>query len=100
YADTILHRVFTNADYASRYGVELGGEGDILKWLKVNGGVNIYNYKISGQVLDYYKSRENQDWVYSINAGVQANFLKSWSSGVQVNFLSERPTVQGYDSRF
>lgn len=100
YADTILHRVFTNADYASRYGVELGGEGDILKWLKANGGVNIYNYKISGQVLDYYKSRENQDWVYSINAGVQANFLKSWSSGVQVNFLSERPTVQGYDSRF
>lgn len=100
FADTILHRVFTNADYASRYGMELGGEGKPLFWLKVNGGFNIYNYKISGQVLDYQDARTNQDWVYSINAGIQAEFLKSWSTGLQVNYLSERPTVQGMDSRF
>lgn len=100
YADTILHRVFTNADYASRYGVEFGGEGKALSWLKVNGGLNLYNYKISGQVLDYREARTNQDWVYSINTGVQADFPKNWSTGLQVNYLSERPTVQGMDSRF
>ena len=100
YADTILHRVFTNADYASRYGMELGGEGKILSWLKVNAGLNLYNYKISGQVLDYSERRSNQDWVYSLNAGLQANFPKNWSTGLQVNYLSERPTVQGWDSRF
>ncbi|MBD1425785.1 TonB-dependent receptor [Sphingobacterium arenae] len=100
YADTILSRVFTNADQASRYGVEFGGEDKLLSWLKVNGGLNLYNYKISGQVLDYQETRTNQDWVYSINAGVQADLPKNWSTGLQVNYLSERPTVQGRDSRF
>ncbi|MGO3654124.1 MAG: TonB-dependent receptor [Sphingobacterium sp.] len=100
YADTILRRVFTNADHASRYGVELGGEDKPLSWLNVNGGLNLYNYKISGQVLDYHETRTNQDWVYSINAGVQANLPKNWSTGVQINYLSERPTVQGLDSKF
>jgi len=100
YADTILHRVFTNADWASRYGFELGGEGKPLSWLRINGGLNLYNYKILGQVLDYREVRANQDWVYSINAGVQVDFLKSWSTGIQVNYLSERPTVQGMDSKF
>ncbi|MBE8723020.1 TonB-dependent receptor [Sphingobacterium sp. Ka21] len=100
YADTILRRVFTNADYASRYGAELGGEGNMLPWLKVNGGINVYNYKISGQVLDYEETRTNREWVYSINAGLQAEFLKNWGAGLQVNYLSERPTVQGMDSRF
>ena len=100
YADTILHRVFTNADYASRYGLELGGEGKPLSWLRLNAGANIYNYKISGQVLDYQETRSNQDWVYSINAGLQADFAATWSTGLQVNYLSERPTVQGKDSRF
>src|SRR5690606_22079452 len=100
YADTILHRVFTNADYGSRYGMEMGGEGKALPWLKVNAGLNLYNYKVSGQVLDEKETRTNQDWVYSINTGVQADFSKSWSMGLQVNYLSERPTVQGMDSRF
>lgn len=100
YADTILYRVFTNADYASRYGIEFGGEGKPLPWLKVNGGLNLYNYKISGQVLDYQERRLNQEWVYSLNAGIQANLPDGWSTGLQINYLSERPTVQGMDSRF
>ncbi|MND74688.1 TonB dependent receptor [compost metagenome] len=100
YADTILNRVFTNADYASRLGAELGGDGKLLPWLKVNGGLNLYRYKISGQVLTYKETNSNSDWVYSLNAGVQADLGKNWSTGLQVNYLSERPTVQGKDSRF
>lgn len=100
YADTILNRVFTNADYATRWGAEIGGEGKILPWLRVNGGLNLYRYKISGQVLTYNMINSNSDWVYSINAGVQADFAKDWSTGLQVNYLSARPTVQGRDSRF
>lgn len=100
YADTILRRVFTNADYASRYGMEVGGEGKVWPWLKLNGGLNLYNYKIGGQVLNDLESRTNQDWVYSLNASVQADLPKNWSTGLQVNYLSERPTVQGKDSRF
>jgi len=100
YADTILNRVFTNADYATRWGAEIGGEGKILPWLRINGGLNLYRYKISGQVLTYNMINSNSDWVYSINAGVQADFAKDWSTGLQVNYLSARPTVQGRDSRF
>lgn len=100
YADTILYRVFTNADYASRYGMEIGGEVKPLTWLKINGGVNLYNYKISGQVLNYHETRSNRDWVYSFNGSVQANLVHNWSTGLQINYQSERPTVQGIDSRF
>jgi len=100
YADTILNRVFTNADYATRWGTELGGEGKLLPWLRVNGGLNLYRYKISGQVLTYQETNSNSDWVYSLNAGIQADLTKNWSTGLQVNYLSGRPTVQGKDSRF
>jgi len=100
YADTILNRVFTNADYANRWGTEIGGEGKLLSWLKVNGGLNLYRYKISGQVLTYSEIRSNSDWVYTFNAGLQAELIKNWSTGLQVNYLSEKPTVQGKDSRF
>ncbi|MGO1243077.1 MAG: TonB-dependent receptor [Sphingobacterium sp.] len=100
YADTILRRIFTNAGYATRYGMELGGDGKLSSWLRFNGGVNLYNYNISGQVLDYEEPRTNQDWVYSINAGIQADLPNNWSTGLEVNYLSESPTVQGMDSRF
>lgn len=100
YADTILNRVFTNADYASRYGIEFGGEGRPLQWLKLNGGFNLYNYTVSGKVLNDKDTRKSKDWVYSFNAGIQADFLKTWSTGLQINYLSARPTVQGKDSRF
>lgn len=100
YADTVLYRVFTNANYASRYGMELGGESKVLPWLKVTAGLNIYNYRISGQVLNYQETRTNREWVYTINGGLQANLSNYWTSGIQINYLSDRPTVQGVDSRF
>ena len=100
YADTILHRVFSNADYAKRWGVEVGTNTKLLPWLQFNLGANVYHYKVSGKVLDYENIRSNQDWVYSINSGLQANLSKGWSTGLQVNYLSERPTVQGVDSKF
>ncbi len=100
YADTILHRVFTNADYAERWGLEFGGEWKPIQALKFSLGANVYNYRISGQVLDYPNPQTNKDWVYSFNSSVQADLKNNWSAGLQVNYLSERPTVQGFDSRF
>lgn len=100
YADTILHRVFTNADFSDRWGAEVGGEWKMSKVFKFNGGGNFYRYRISGKVLDYEDKLTNQDWVYSFNAGMQATLPKLWSAGLNLNYLSKRPTVQGYDSRF
>ncbi|MFD1770366.1 TonB-dependent receptor [Sphingobacterium suaedae] len=100
YADTILHRVFTNADFAERWGMEVGGNLKIGSWLQIQLGANVYDYTVSGQVLSYSGNRRNNQWVYSINSGIQTNWPKAWSMGVQLNYLSDRPTVQGIDSRF
>lgn len=100
YADTILHRVFTNADYAQRYGVELGGEWTPVQLLKLLFGANTYNYKIEGNILDYVNSYKNSDWVYSFNASTIWNLPRQWTAAVDVNYLGERPTLQGMDSQF
>lgn len=100
YADTILYRVFTNANAASRYGLEFGGESKPFSWLKANVGVNIYRYKIFGQVLSYEENREASQWVYALNGGLQARLSSSWNTGIQINYQSDRPTVQGVDARF
>lgn len=62
YADTILHRVFTNAVFSDRWGSEFGGEWKILPKMRILGGMNIYNYRISGSVMDYEKLWSNRDW--------------------------------------
>ncbi|WP_240452734.1 MULTISPECIES: TonB-dependent receptor [Sphingobacterium] len=100
YADTILHRVFTNADYARRYGLEVGGEWKPTSSLKLLLGANTYNYKIEGAVLDYVNAYKNSDWVYAINASGMLNLPRQWTAAVDVNYLSDRPTLQGIDSRF
>lgn len=100
YADTILHRVFTNADYARRYGLEVGGEWKPTPSLKLLFGANTYNYKIEGDVLDYVNTYKNSDWVYSFNASGILNLPRQWTAAVDVNYLGERPTLQGVDSRF
>ena len=66
----------------------------------MNGGFNLYNYTVSGKVLNDKDTRKSKDWGYSFNAGIQTEFLKTWSTGIQINYLSARPTVQGRDSRF
>jgi len=100
YADTILNRVFTNADKANSLGMEIGANYSPAKWSQLYLGTNIYRSTISGTVLNYANYLRNSDWVYSINAN--ANFILGSGFSVQgnVNYLSARPTVQGKDSGF
>jgi len=100
YADTILNRVFTNADYATRWGIEVGGETQIVPGLQFTGGLNVYQYHVEGLLFSDAEKRENNDWVYSLNATLQARFLSTWNISASTNYLSKRPTVQGWDSRF
>jgi ferric enterobactin receptor len=48
YADTILNRLFTNAEKARLLGVEIGVNIKPVKWLSLYFGANVYNYKIDG----------------------------------------------------
>ena len=102
YADTILNRVFTNADKARSIGLEFGTNLQPAKWWTFYLGGNIYNYKINGNVtiLGVNSVVNNANWIYSINANTNFNLGSAWSLQGNVNYLSKRPTAQGEDSRF
>jgi outer membrane receptor protein involved in Fe transport len=102
YADTILNRLFTNAEKARLIGIEIGSTFKPVKWLTAYLGANIYNYKISGNlnVLGTYSTINNSNWVYSLNMNTTFDLGKKWSLQANINYLSARPTAQGEDSRF
>jgi len=102
YADTILNRVFTNAEMARSFGLELGANLQLVKWWSLYLGANLYNYKVSGNlnVLGNSSIVDNANWVYSINTNTSLNLNKTWSLQANVNYLSKRPTAQGEDSKF
>lgn len=102
YNDTILNRVYTNAQNARLYGLEFGTNYKPKKWLSLYLGANIYNYKISGDldVLGETSTVNNSDWVCSVNANGTFNLGKNWSITANVNYISEKPTAQGVDSSF
>ncbi|HSD05959.1 MAG TPA: TonB-dependent receptor [Flavobacterium sp.] len=102
YADTILNRLFTNAENAKSIGIEIGTNYKPNKWLTAYLGANIYNYKVSGglEIFDTTTEVNNQDWVYSINMNTTFDLGKNWNLQANVNYLSARPTAQGEDSRF
>jgi outer membrane receptor protein involved in Fe transport len=102
YADTILNRLFTNAEKARLFGLEFGTNLKPVKWMSMFVGGNVYNYKISGNlnVLEEISTVNNSNWVYSVNANSTFNLDKNWSVTANVNYTSAKPTAQGEDSRF
>lgn len=100
FADTILNRIYTNADKASRLGLEIGANYSPLKWSQLYLGTNIFRSTVSGRVLNYTNYLENSDWVFSINANANFNLGSGFSVQGNVNYISARPTVQGKDSGF
>ncbi len=98
YNDTILYRTYTNAGTANAFGGEAGVDLKPAKWWTFYAGVNIYNYRISGNV---YNSPVNTSGVnYSVNANTAFSIRPSLSLQVTVNYTSRTVTAQGEDSRF
>jgi len=100
YADTILNRVFTNADRTRRFGIEAGTSIAPTKRIQFYLGANLYHSRTNGLVLDYVEERKNQGWVYSINGNAGFQLTRDFSMQANLNYISARPTVQGEDSRF
>ena len=102
YADTILNRVFTNAEKARLFGLEFGSNFKPVKWLSIFVGGNIYNYKITGKlnVLGTTSIVNNSNFIYSYNVNSTFNLEKNWSITTNLNYTSAKPTAQGEDSRF
>lgn len=102
YADTILNRVFTNAEKARLFGFEFGTNFKPKKWVSVFLGGTIYHYKVNGNlaILGDVSAVNNSNWVYALNANSNFNLDKNWSITANVNYTSAKPTAQGEDSRF
>ncbi|SKB39871.1 TonB-dependent receptor domain-containing protein [Daejeonella lutea] len=102
YADTILNRVFTNAEFARSLGVEAGLNLQPFKWWTLYLGGNLYNYKIRGDlnVLGMTTNVSNNALVHSINTNHTFRLSNTLFVQGNINYLSARPTAQGEDSRF
>jgi ferric enterobactin receptor len=102
YADTILNRVFTNADRARSIGLEIGTNLQPVKWWTLYIGGNVYNYKIDGtlNIVGVSSYVSNANWAYSVNANTNFKLGATLNLQGNVNYLSYRPTAQGEDSRF
>jgi outer membrane receptor protein involved in Fe transport len=102
YNDTILNRVYTNAERARLFGLEFGSNYKPKKWVSLYLGANIYHYKINGDlnVLGETSTVNNLDWVYAINGNGTFNLDKNWSITANASYTSAKPTAQGKDSRF
>ena len=102
YADSILNRVFTNADAARSIGLEIGTNLQPAKWWNVYIGSNIYNYRIKGtlKIVGASSYVSSGSWAYSINVNSNFKLNATWNLQANVNYLSRRPTAQGEDSKF
>lgn len=97
--DSILSRVFTNAERALQSGIE--GSLDLRpgKVWQVLLGANVYRYDIRGAVLGK-GLRSNGSWVMSLNATQTLSLKHAWSLQFTLNWLTRRATVQGTDGPF
>ncbi len=103
FADTILNRVYTNADKGNSIGFEVAADLHPAVWWDVYMGANLYRQTYSGelQILDAPPIEiDNEGWVYSVNLNTTFHITSSLSLQANVNYLSGRPTAQGEDSRY
>jgi outer membrane receptor protein involved in Fe transport len=102
YADTILNRIFTNAERAELFGLEIGTTLKLKTWWNWYIGANLYHYAIDGKIdiLGVVKTVSNNSWVYSLNTNSNFNLGKNWSTQLTINYTSNKPTALGDDSRF
>jgi ferric enterobactin receptor len=102
YSETILNRLFTNADKARLIGLEIGTTYKPINWFSTYIGANLYNYKITNgsKIAELGTTGSNSDFVYSLNMNSTFDLGKNWSLQANVNYVSSKPTAQGEDSSF
>jgi len=98
--DTILDRVYTNADRALQTGLEANLDLRPGKVWQLLLGANVYRFDIRGAVPDKPGIRRNGSWVMNLNATQTLSFKGAWSAQLTLNWLTRRATVQGVDGPF
>ncbi|HRP01700.1 MAG TPA: outer membrane beta-barrel family protein [Candidatus Kapabacteria bacterium] len=93
-SDSVILSTWENMAKSQSYGIELNLNGPIFKWMRFNGDISYYNYKIEG--ID--ASRESrQDYTWS--SRLSFNMLLSKQFNLQVSGYYTAPTVTAQGSR-
>ncbi len=100
YNDTILNRIYTNVGIAKQWGIETGTNLKPVKWWTIYLGTNLYDYRINGSLFNNTVVVNNSGITYSINTNQTFQLVKTLSIVFNLNYTSQRPTAQGFDSRF
>lgn len=100
YNDTILNRIYTNAGFATSWGLEAGSTLNIAKWWQFYAGANVYRYRLKGALFNNDVQVNRASLVYTVNANTTFRISPSFQLQGSFNYLSKRVTAQGEDSEF
>jgi len=93
-SDTVILSTYENMARSESYGLELNINGPIFKWMRFNGDVSYYNYRIEG--ID--SERElRQDYTFSTRLSLNMLFSKAFN--MQLSGYYTAPTVTSQGSR-
>lgn len=93
-SDSVILSTWENMSKSESYGLELNINGPIFKWLRFNGDVSYYNYKING--IDSLTA-ERQDYTWSTR--LSFNMIFSKKMNMQISGYYSAPTVTSQGSR-
>lgn len=100
YNDSILNRVYTNAQRALQTGLEGSLSYRLGKAWQALIGWNLYRYQIQGEILQKPEWLQNSSWIMSLNMTQTFTMRNNWSLQGSLNWLTRRATLQGTDGPF
>lgn len=93
-SDSVILSTWENMAKSESYGIELNINGPIFKWMRFNGDISYYNYKIEG-VDSQREIRQDYTW----STRLSFNMLFSKAFNMQLSSYYTAPTVTSQGSR-
>lgn len=91
-SDSVIKSTYENMARSESYGLEFNLNGPIFKWMRFNGDISYYNYKIEG--ID--SQREiRQDYTWSTRLSFNMLFSKAFNMQLSGYYTAPSVTSQG-----
>ncbi len=81
-----------NIGTSKSYGVEATVNYNLFEWWKINTGINVYQFDLTGQIEDVDYSASSLNWSGRLSNGFN---YKKWSLELMTRFQSGSVTAQG-----
>lgn len=93
-SDSVAGSTWKNMSKSEAYGIELNLNGQLFKFMRFNGDISYYNYKIIG-IDDQSPSNQNNTW----SSRLSLNMLMTKKLNFQVSGYYTAPTVTSQGQR-